>query len=231
MFVGAAAIAARGRGESFGSPSIPTDNLIVWIEGDDGITDKSGNTDPLTSTGITIISNDLNGHDVFEFASGSGYIQGDTLTVSDPDELYIVAVVESLRSDENMVYAHRDTISQWIQGLHDQGQSFSKFAIKSNTGSQNISTATDNGDWGKRVWDFSTTNQIITTPLGNNTATDNYGTESFSSSVYTIGGYDTGSGPIAYSYMRLALLVAYSVKPTAQEISDIDTYISNTYGV
>lgn len=210
-------------------PFNPNDipDLELWMDGDSGFVDLSDNALSVGGTEDTITPNALNGHDVFTY-DGTGYNSVPSQVV-DPTELYIVMVVVGGTNAEQIFFSHRDEGTRLIQcTLQD---TVAGLVTRSSTSGVDTLTAADTYDnWGIREFSFEKTAQKVITPTATGNSSINYGSQTFNSTIWTIGGYNNGSY-IPDGIGDLAFLAIYSSTPSVPELIELNTYLSDRYAL
>jgi hypothetical protein len=86
-------------------------------------------------------------------------------------------------------------------------------------------------NWGIREYKFEkASSQSVISPTASNTSSINYTGETFNSTIWTIGGFNSGSYIPSFSG-NIAFLAVYSATPTGAQLSDLRTYLQDRYAL
>ena len=126
------------------APEIPATiaDLGLWLDADDGYTDKSGNSVVVTNNSTTITNSALNGHDVFSIATGD--ISVPRLLAD--DEFTIIFVLKSdgsTNKNSALVCQHTGGIDQgrFVIGPDNSSGELLKFFYNNGATQDNSSTS------------------------------------------------------------------------------------------
>jgi hypothetical protein len=232
MFIGAAAIKARGRtGLPVPEPATTPDqlqSLQLWVEGDTGYSDKSSNAYTVTNQGSTN-TNTLNGLNIFSFNGSTQYIDIGTqlgkpanftiITVCKPEDLSKQTVGGSISSGGSnntawgeLIISQSGYSSGSIGGTHSTG-----VANGQTYTTDNLLTATTWHVVAMRFTDGVLTHDIWIDGNQATVATANAGTSNSGTSYnYRIGRFGDFSGVHFYGD-----IAEYVVSDAAESDADI----------